>query len=255
MRRSALGTLALILALTAPACSRGGGAEQADVPFVQVDPKSASSTDRAIAAAPTKLRRDDEDPDAQLALAQAFLQKARETADPTLYTKADTLLGLVAEQRDGGFGGDDLELLRVLGAARRAGLTPQMLPVAVLQQYAEAMQRLVTAELELFRRGVIPQAAASGELGTQIRVLDGRRPVCDPLGVDRQRPADLRGTAPFAGVDRDAQPVRPSDLEGAAMQQRIGIRRLLAGEIPAGQPVVDEPGRGLCQFHVPLRIV
>ena len=36
------------------------------MPFVQVDPKSASATDRAIAAAQTKLRRDDEDADAQL---------------------------------------------------------------------------------------------------------------------------------------------------------------------------------------------
>jgi tetratricopeptide (TPR) repeat protein len=98
VRRSALGTLALLLALTAPACSRGGGAEKADVPFVQVDPKSASPTDRAIAKAQSKLRVDEHDPDAQLALAQAFLQKARETADPTLYTKADTLLGLVAKQ-------------------------------------------------------------------------------------------------------------------------------------------------------------
>ena len=98
MRRSAFGALVLILALTAPACGRGGGADEGGVPFVQVDPKSASATDRAIAAAQTKLRRDDEDADAQLALAQAFLQKARETADPTLYSKADTLLGLVAEE-------------------------------------------------------------------------------------------------------------------------------------------------------------
>ena len=98
MRRSAFGALVLILALTVPACGRGGDADEAGVPFVQVDPKSASATDRAIAAAQTKLRRDDEDADAQLALAQAFLQKARETADPTLYSKADTLLGLVAEE-------------------------------------------------------------------------------------------------------------------------------------------------------------
>jgi tetratricopeptide (TPR) repeat protein len=99
VRRSArIGTLALLVALTAPACSRGGGAEQAAVPFVQVDPKSASPTDRAISKAQGQLRKDEDDPDAQLALAQAFLQKARETADPKLYTKADTLLGLVAKK-------------------------------------------------------------------------------------------------------------------------------------------------------------
>jgi tetratricopeptide (TPR) repeat protein len=97
-RSAALGTLALLVALTAPACSRGGGAEQSAVPFVQVDPQSASPTDRAISKAQGQLRKDENDPDAQLALAQAFLQKARETADPKLYTKADTLLGLVAKQ-------------------------------------------------------------------------------------------------------------------------------------------------------------
>jgi tetratricopeptide (TPR) repeat protein len=97
VRSVAAGTLALLLALTAPACARGGGAEQAAVPFVQVSPSSASPTDRAIAKAQRTLRADENDPDAQLALAQAFLQKARETADPTLYAKADTLLGLVAE--------------------------------------------------------------------------------------------------------------------------------------------------------------
>lgn len=75
-------------------------------------------------------------------------------------------IGLLAEQPGGGYAGDDLELLRVLGAARRAGLTAHMLPVSVLHRYAEAMQRLVTAELELFREGVIPHAAATGDLGT-----------------------------------------------------------------------------------------
>jgi len=75
-------------------------------------------------------------------------------------------IGLLSEHPSGGYAGDDLELLRVLGAARRAGLTAAMLPVSVLSEYAEAMQRLVSAELELFRKGVIPQAAAKGDLGT-----------------------------------------------------------------------------------------
>lgn len=72
--------------------------------------------------------------------------------------------GLLKEQPQGGYAGDDLELLRVLGAARRAGLTASMLPLTVLARYADAMQRLVSAELELFRQGVVPQA--SGDLGT-----------------------------------------------------------------------------------------
>ncbi len=56
------------------------------------------------------------------------------------------------------FVGDDLELLRVLGAARRAGIGAEMLPVTVLAEYADAMRRLVRAELRLFREGVVPLA-------------------------------------------------------------------------------------------------
>ena len=61
--------------------------------------------------------------------------------------------------------------------------------------------------------------------------------------------------APFAGVDRHAQSVRAGRLERAGMDQRVRVRRLLAGQVPAGQPLIDEPGRGLCQLDVPFRVV
>lgn len=54
--------------------------------------------------------------------------------------------------------GDDLEILRVLGAARKAGLSAEMLPVTILGEYAQALQALVRAELKLFREGVLPRA-------------------------------------------------------------------------------------------------
>lgn len=75
-------------------------------------------------------------------------------------------MGVVrAIERDGEdvFEGDDLELLRVLGAARKAGLAAEMLPVEILAEYAQAVQALVRAELRLFREGVMPRAG--GELG------------------------------------------------------------------------------------------
>lgn len=71
--------------------------------------------------------------------------------------------GLVRPTEDHGvehFEGDDLELLRLLGAARKAGLDPQMLPLEVLGQYAQALGALVHAELSLFRQGVLPRAGA-----------------------------------------------------------------------------------------------
>lgn len=59
------------------------------------------------------------------------------------------------------YAGDDLEILRVLGAARRAGITTDMLPVTVLAEYGEALRNLVRTELRLYREGVLPRASAA----------------------------------------------------------------------------------------------
>jgi DNA-binding transcriptional MerR regulator len=70
-------------------------------------------------------------------------------------------MGLVeAVEQDGkeGFVGDDLSLLRVLGSARRAGITPEMLPHTILEPYMNAVRELAKLELELFERGVVPHA-------------------------------------------------------------------------------------------------
>jgi DNA-binding transcriptional MerR regulator len=68
-------------------------------------------------------------------------------------------LGLVTpdgpEQR---ISGDDLALLRTLGAARRAGIRAEMLPTAILEDYARAIRELVRVELSMFRAGVMPLA-------------------------------------------------------------------------------------------------
>lgn len=54
--------------------------------------------------------------------------------------------------------GDDLQLLRILGEARKAGITPSMLPASILEPYARAIRELVRTELRLYREGVIPLA-------------------------------------------------------------------------------------------------
>ena len=59
--------------------------------------------------------------------------------------------------------GDDLALLSTLGAARRAGITPDMLPFEILGAYLAAIRALVAIELRMFREGVIAQAKP-GEL-------------------------------------------------------------------------------------------
>ncbi len=73
------------------------------------------------------------------------------------------------------FAGDDLEILRVLGAARGAGLTPEMLPFTIVGEYAQALQALVRAELRMFREGVLPRAGADlTELTEAATVLSER---------------------------------------------------------------------------------
>src|SRR4051812_26999815 len=102
MRRRAivlfLGAATLMAA--APGCSRGGLPTIAAVPFVNVDGSSTSgsATDKAIAAAQDRLRTEPTNRKARLAVAGGFLQKARETADPSLYGKADGLLTGLSKQ-------------------------------------------------------------------------------------------------------------------------------------------------------------
>jgi DNA-binding transcriptional MerR regulator len=69
--------------------------------------------------------------------------------------------GLVTPEGSGDretYRGDDLALLRVLGNARRVGLAPEMLPTAILADYARAIRGLVRTELAIFRAGVLPLA-------------------------------------------------------------------------------------------------
>ncbi len=64
------------------------------------------------------------------------------------------------------YGGDDLALLRTLGAARRAGLSPEMLPHTIVAPYVGAVRNLVRAELEMFREGMLqrPEGMEIGEM-------------------------------------------------------------------------------------------
>lgn len=56
-----------------------------------------------------------------------------------------------ADQR---YRGDDLALLVTLGAARKAGLSAELLPFEIINDYLTAIRALVAVELRLFREGV-----------------------------------------------------------------------------------------------------
>ena len=82
------------------------------------------------------------------------------------------------------------------------------------------------------------------------RVVDGAGAVGDPLRVHRERAADLRRAAPLAGVERDPQAAGARGLERRGVGQGIREGLLRAGEVPAGQPLVAEAGRGLGEADV-----
>lgn len=63
--------------------------------------------------------------------------------------------GLAVPGADGLYRGDDLALLATLGAARKVGLAPAMLPFEILERYLAALRALVGVELEMFRAGVL----------------------------------------------------------------------------------------------------
>lgn len=68
------------------------------------------------------------------------------------------LVRSVADAEEETYEGDDLELLRTLGRARREGITPEMLPFTALEPYAAAIRALVAVEVELLRSGILPRA-------------------------------------------------------------------------------------------------
>ena len=66
--------------------------------------------------------------------------------------------GLAVPGPDQRYRGDDLALLATLGGARRAGITAEMLPFEILDEYLTALRALVAIELRMFREGVIRRA-------------------------------------------------------------------------------------------------
>ena len=68
--------------------------------------------------------------------------------------------------------GDDLQLLRTLGAARRAGISPEMLPHTTVVPYLKAIQQLVRVELDMFRAGLAQRRQQLGEDGDDKSVAE-----------------------------------------------------------------------------------
>jgi DNA-binding transcriptional MerR regulator len=122
-------------------------------------------------------RLDDEAFESDVAVEATIARVLAELSPPTSVTRTELVaggvdpselalfssLGIVTpDPRDGDevYHGDDVALLRLLAEARRAGLSPSMLPPEILRAYVSVLRELVRVELQIFRTGVVPVAGA-----------------------------------------------------------------------------------------------
>lgn len=147
-------------------------------------------------------------------------------------------LGVVSPSNDGGeetYAGDDLALLRTLGEARRAGITPELLPHTIMARYVEAIRELARAELAMFREGVAatdggqdltPIVEVAARLSEQLVILLRRKlllPALQELSAESMVPekanaADANAADANGGSDGE-------DMAGGG-DRRVGARRM-----------------------------
>lgn len=119
-------------------------------------------------------------------------------------------LGLLTPEGSGdarSYADDDLEILRTLNAARKAGLGPDLLGPEILRDYVAAIESLIRLELSMFQRAVLPRGAAelgalteaATELSERLVVAVRRKlllPTLDRLTRERREPARSAHAAP-----------------------------------------------------------
>lgn len=247
-RRLAVLATSALLVTAAPAC-RGSGAPgppSTAVPFVQVDPTSGSATDRDIASAQERLRKDLADDGARLELANAFLQKARESADPTLYTRADVLLKTLAARQ----GGDKRVLVAraVLALARHEfadALTLADRAVAAAPGDVSALGVRVDALTEL---GRVDEALEATQ-----QMLDAKPNLAGYTRASyaREQRGDLFGAA--EAMQQAVIAGRGGPAENLAFAQvQLGTLLLTAGD-PAGADAAYEAALTTFSDYAPAR--
>lgn len=244
-RRLIFIALCAALAVTAPACGRGGTTASSTVDaatFVAADPTSASATDRAIAAAQTRLATEPKNAKAILALAQAFLQKARETADPTLYNKTDQLLHVLKQDH-----GDDPDALITAGTLALArhrfedGLALGKRALAAAPQSEAALGVIVDASNEL---GRYEDAAAATQ-----QMVDAKPNLASLSRVSYAR--ELRGDLPGAIEAMTQAAIASGGLAGennAYVQTQLGILLVTAGQLSTANQAFNAAERAFPGF-------
>src|SRR5581483_6262898 len=100
--------------------------------------------------------------------------------------------------------------------------------------------RRVDPCLDIARRREVEADVAGDQFLAERRIVDGAGSVCDPPRVHLERPTNLRGAAPLAGVDRDREPLGACDVERTSMEEGIGEGLFRPGQIERGQAAILE---------------
>ena len=96
--------------------------------------------------------------------------------------------------------GDDLALVETLNEARKAGITREMLPPSILDDYRRGVAELVRMEAQLYQAGIVPRAgedltaltAAAAVLSERLVVLIRRKLLLPIMIAVSEPPAAAR---------------------------------------------------------------
>lgn len=165
-----------------------------------LDAEALPSGDEAVAATIASVNArsttDDRRTQAQL-VAQGM------TAAQLEWLGAVGLLSPARENGDEVYFGHDLDLLRALGGARRAGISAEMLPLTILGDYVRALHALTRIEIELFRKGVVARAdkkdlpmlaEAATVLSERLVIILRRKLLLPALRASADSPGEPAGT-------------------------------------------------------------
>jgi pentatricopeptide repeat protein len=206
---------------------------------------AARSTDERIAVLEAALRADPKSVDASVNLADALLQKVRESGDAALYVRAEQVLDRALRQRPGD--GGALVGMASLALARhdfRQGLALARRAHAAAPGVVRTYGVLVDALVELGRYGAAER--------TLQRMIDLKPNLASYSRVSyvRELHGDLRGAIEAMGLAVSASGDTPENL--AYVQTLLGNLEFARGDLPAAERAYRRALAGY-RDHVPAQ--
>ena len=184
---------------------------------VDTDIPPGASTDQRIALLQRAAREGVADPPAYASLGDAYLQKARDTGDPSYYSRADRSFGLARR-------GDARNLDAVLGAGTLAGLRHDFGEQLRLGREARRLAPGLTASLPVIADAQIELGRYETAERTLQRMLDAKPNLTSYARVSyfRELNGDLEGAL---------QSMRLAVSAGAAASENVAYLQTLIGDL------------------------